>query len=124
MCCLTIDCHSSNSLGPSKFRTSGESGMEQIYYYNRNRKDKSFNHFLALRKETADDSIIFEIAKLVEETKSGSFEYYEINSELEEFNDGRASDIRSIFKRPISEPSGRDFSGGKINRKKTKFLSR
>ena len=110
------------TLGPSKFRNNAESGTEQICYYNRNQKDKSFNRFLALRKETANESIIFEIRNIVEETKTGSFDYYDINSELEEFNSGRFDDSRSNLKRPISELSRHDFRGGKVNRKKPRFL--
>ena len=58
-----------------------------------------------LRKETADDSIMFEIKNIVEETKTNSFDYYDISTELEEFNNGRADDNRTTLKRPISEPS-------------------
>ena len=122
--CLTIDFRDFNSLGLSKFKTDAESGTEQICYYNRNRKDKSFNRFLALRKETTKGSIIFEIKNIVEETKTGSLNYYDINSELEAFNNGRADDNRTTLKRPISEPSPADFSGGKFIRKKPIFLSR
>ena len=43
--CLTINCRNFNSLGPSKFRTNAENITEQIFYHNRNRKDKSFNRF-------------------------------------------------------------------------------
>ena len=64
--CPTINYHNFNSLGPSKFRTNAESGTEQICYYNRNRKDKLFNRFLALRKETANESIMFEVKNIVE----------------------------------------------------------
>ena len=58
-----------------------------------------------LRKETADDSIMFEIKNIVEETETNSFDYYDISTELEEFNNGRADDNRTTLKRPISEPS-------------------
>ena len=117
--CVTIDCHNFNSLGLSKFRTDAESGTEQICYY------KSFNRFLELRKDTADDSIIFEINNIVEENKTGSFDYYNISSELGEFNNGRFNNNRSNLKRPISEFSSTDFSrGGKFIGKKPIFLSR
>ena len=75
-----------------------------------------------LRKETANDSIIFEIKNIVEETKTGSFDYYDINRELEELNNGRADDNRTTVKRPTSEPCPADFSGGKFIRKKPRFL--
>ena len=122
--CLTIDCHNFNSLGSLKFRTNAESGTEQICYYNRNTKDKSFNRFLALRKQTTNESIIFEIKNIVEETKTGSFDCYDINNKLEEFNDGRADDNRTTLKRSISELSSANIRGGKFIKKKTKFLSR
>ena len=50
--CLTIDARDANSLGPVKFRTQADNNKEQICYYNRNKKNKSFNSFLALRKQT------------------------------------------------------------------------
>ena len=43
---LTIDCRNFNSLGPSKSRTNAESGTEQICYYKKIKRDKSFNRFL------------------------------------------------------------------------------
>ena len=50
--CLTIDTRDVNDLGPRKFRTQTDSDTEQICYYNRNKKDTSFNSFLAVRRET------------------------------------------------------------------------
>ena len=47
--CLTIDTRDFNDLGPGKFRTQADSETEQICYYNRNKKDTSFNCFLATR---------------------------------------------------------------------------
>ena len=79
--CLTIDCRNFNSLGPSIFRTNAESGTRQICYYNRNKSDKSFNRFLVIRKQNAGKNIIFEIKKIIEETKTGDFDYYELNNE-------------------------------------------
>ena len=43
--CLTIDTRDVNDLGPAKFRTQGDSSQEQICYYNRNKRDTSFNSF-------------------------------------------------------------------------------
>ena len=40
---------------------------------------------------------------IVEETKTGSFDYYDVNSELEEFNNGRVDDNETTLKRPIPE---------------------
>ena len=60
--CLTIDTRDVNDLGPARFRTQADNNKEQICYYNRNKKDKTFNCFLALRKQTSTtDKIIFSI---------------------------------------------------------------
>ena len=45
--CLTIDACDINDLRPGKFRTQAENRTEQVCYYNRNKKDTSFNCFLA-----------------------------------------------------------------------------
>ena len=58
--CLTIDITDANDLGPARFRTQVDNNKEQICYYNRNKKDKTFNCFLVLRKPTSTtDRIIF-----------------------------------------------------------------
>ena len=54
--CLTVDTRDVNDLGPGKFRTQTDSGTEQICYYNRNKKDTTFNYFLGKRKETSSPS--------------------------------------------------------------------
>ena len=51
--CLTIDTRDINDLGPGKFRTQTDNRAEQICYYNRNKKDTTFNSFLAKQKETS-----------------------------------------------------------------------
>ena len=43
--CLTIDKMDINDLAPAKFRTQADSDTEQLCYYNRNKKDTSFNSF-------------------------------------------------------------------------------
>ena len=50
--CLAIDMKHVNDLGPAKFRTGGENDKEQVYYYSYNKKDRAFNRFLAVRKQT------------------------------------------------------------------------
>ena len=50
---MTIDTRDVTNLGPTKFRTQADSNREQICYYNRNKRDKSFNSFLAARKQTS-----------------------------------------------------------------------
>ena len=47
--CLTIDTRDINDLGLAKFRTQAHNDTEQICYYNRNKKETSFNSFLAVR---------------------------------------------------------------------------
>ena len=118
--CLTIDCRNFNFLGPSKFKTSADSGTEQICYYNR--KDKSFIRFLAIRKETADDSVIFEIKNILEQTKTSGFDYYDINSKLEEINDGRSDDNRTNFKRSVSESGATTIEEENLSEKSQDFF--
>ena len=77
-----------------------------------------------MRKQTTNKSIIFEIKNIFEETKTSSFDYYDINNELEEFNYGRADDNRTNLKRSISELSSTNIRRGKFIRKKPTFLSR
>ena len=49
--CLTIDTRDVNDLGPAKFRTQADNNREEICNYNRNKRDKSFSSFLAVRKK-------------------------------------------------------------------------
>ena len=64
--CLTIDTRDVKDLGPARSRTQADNNMEQIFYYKRNKKGKTFNCFLALRKETSTtDKIIFSITNLI-----------------------------------------------------------
>ena len=56
----TIDTRHVNDLGSARFRTGADNNNEQVCYYNRNKKDETFNCFLALRKQTSTaDKIIF-----------------------------------------------------------------
>ena len=48
-----------NNLGPSKFRTGAANDIEQICYFNYNKKDRTFNQFLDVRKQTSAGEIIF-----------------------------------------------------------------
>ena len=65
--CLTIDKRDVNKLGPAIFRTQAESRTEQIFYYNRNKKDTCFNSFLAARKQTSSPfEINFSIVKVID----------------------------------------------------------
>ena len=84
---LTIEIRDVNDLGPSRFRTQANHNQEQIYYYNRNKKDKTFNCFSALRKQTsATDKIIVSIENIIDKTNRKEDIYFEINDELSDFN--------------------------------------
>ena len=66
---MTIDTRDVNNLRPAKFMTQADSNQEQICYYNPNRRDTSFNSFLAMRKQTSTISeITFSIVKLIDKT--------------------------------------------------------
>ena len=64
--CLTIDIRDVNDLGPARFRTQAG----KVCYYNQNKKDKTFNCFLDLIKQTSTaDKIIFSITNLIDKFK-------------------------------------------------------
>ena len=79
--CLTIDTSDVNNLGLSKFRTGAENGHLQICYFNCSKKDKTFNRFLALRKEASADEIIFSIVNLIDKSNNLGNVYYKIDDE-------------------------------------------
>ena len=85
--CLTIDTRDINDLGPAKFRTGGDDN-EKVCYYNRDKKDKVFNCFLALTKQTTTNKIIFSIVNLIDKSNKKEDIYFEINDELRESNNG------------------------------------
>ena len=83
---LTIDTRDINDLGPAKFRTQADSDTEQICYYNRNRRDRSFNSCLAVRKGTLSASeITFSIVKVIDKINSHNTIYSEISDKLSDF---------------------------------------
>ena len=96
--CLTTDTRDVNDLGPGKFRTQADSGTEQICYYNRNKKDTSFNSFLAIRQETSSLSEInFSIVKVIDNTNRHHNIYSEISDGLSDFkNDNVQQTIQRI----------------------------
>ena len=68
--CLTIDTRDVNDLGPAKFKTQADNNREQICYYNRNERNKSFNSFLVVRKQTSQaNKIIFSIVNVINKKK-------------------------------------------------------
>ena len=77
---LTIDTEDVNDLGPAKFRTQANSDTEQIFYYNRSKRDTSFISFLAVRKETPSASkITFSIVKIIDKPNRHDTIYSEIS---------------------------------------------
>ena len=70
--CLTIDTRDVNELGPAKFRTQVDNNSQQICHYchyNRIKRDKIFNSFLAIREQTSTgEKIIFSIGKIIDNT--------------------------------------------------------
>ena len=73
-------------MGPARFITQADSCTEQICYYNGNKKDTSFNSFLAVRKETSPPvEINFSIVKVIESTNRHDNIYSEISDKLSDF---------------------------------------
>ena len=113
--CLTIDTRNLNGLGPARFKTGADNNKEQACYYNRDKKDKTFNCFLALRKQTSTaNKIIFSIVNLIDSSNKKEDIYFKINNELREFNNG-------IFQ---YEPRNRRASYSYTNRKTTNIQQR
>ena len=95
--CLKIDIRDVNDLRAAKCRTRADNNKEQICYYNRNKRDKSFNSFLTMRKQTSLASeILFSIVKLIDKTNENSCIYFETDNELSDFRNDSAQYKRSI----------------------------
>ena len=92
---LTIDTCDVNNLEPSKFRTGAENGHQQICYFNGNKEDKIFNRFLAARKETSADEIIFSIANLIDKSNNLEKACYKIENELILFGTGGGGGVQN-----------------------------
>ena len=85
--CLTIDARDVSSLGPVRFRTEADYSNEQFWYFNRNKKDNTFNCFFALRKQTLTvGKIIFSVENLIDRSNKKEDIYFKINDKLNEFN--------------------------------------
>ena len=95
--CLTIDTRDINDLRPAKFRTQAGNNKEQICYYNGNKRDKSFNGFLAVRKQKpTTNKIIFSIVNLIDKTNISDKIYFGISDELSDFNNDNVQHKRPI----------------------------
>ena len=101
---MTIDTRNVNDLGPAKFRTRVDSNQEKICYYNRNKRDTSFNSFLAVKKQTLTFSdITFSIVKVIDKANKNTNIYSEINDEVSDFsNDGNKQTVQRISESNIS----------------------
>ena len=81
-----LQTHDVNDLGPGKFRTQANSETEQICYYNRNKKDTSFNCFLATQKVTSSPSeITFFVVKVMDNVNTHDSINFDTNDELCDF---------------------------------------
>ena len=115
--CLTIDARDVNSLGLGKFRTQADNNNEQICYYNRNKKDKSFNSFLALRKQTSTvDKIIFSIENLIDRSNKKNDIYFEINDELKDLNNDEVQ-FKTIIRQTSESDVNRTTGSDRYHRK-------
>ena len=85
---------------------------------------KSFNKFLALRKQSAGEDIILEIKNIIEETNIGNVNYYELNKELNEFGNGRNHYDRRNTKKAIQQSCSTNNKSRRRVSKKLRFLSR
>ena len=114
--CLSIHTRNVNKLGPAKFRTQAENGIEQVCYYNRNKKDTCFNSFLAVRKQTASSfEISFSIVKVIDSTNRQNAIYTEISDEISDFkNDNVQQKIRRASENNIGrgKPESAEFVRG------------
>ena len=132
--CLTIDTRDINDLGPAKVRTEADNNKEQICYYKRNKKDTSFNSFLALRKKTSSvGEIIFSIVNIIDKTNKNNNIYFEINDELSDFkNDGvrynrkfrRVSEGDTIREKSTDRRDKQQRRNDRRVSKKPRFLSK
>ena len=86
---LTINIRHVNNLGLIKLRTGAKNHKEQTCYFNYNKKDRAFNRFLAVRKETSANKIIFSIFSLIDKSNRFEDNYYKIGDELRELDNDR-----------------------------------
>ena len=86
---MTIDTRNVKDLGPARFRTGADNNNEQACYYNQDKKDKAFNCFLALRKQTSTtNKIAFSIVNLIDRSNKKKDIHFKINREVREFSNG------------------------------------
>ena len=83
--CLIVDTRDVKDLGPGKFRTQADGGTEQICYYKSNKKDTSFNCFLATRKKASPSEINFSIVKVIDNVSKHDSVNFDNNDEISDF---------------------------------------
>ena len=82
-----IDTCDVNDLGPEKFRIQADNGTRQIYYYNRNKTDTSFNSFFATREQTSQKAATkFYIDKVITNINNSNVTYLELSYDLKSIN--------------------------------------
>ena len=102
--CLTIDTRHVNHLGPVKFRTQADNDKEHICYHNWNKRDRSFNSFVSVRKQASPTSeIIFSIVNHIDKTNRNDNICFEINDRLIDFKNDNIQ-----YKRPNQRVSESD----------------
>ena len=67
-----------NNSGLSKFRTGAKNDKQKICYFSYNKKDRAFNRFLAVGKQTSTGEIIFSIVYLIDKSNKFEDSYYKI----------------------------------------------
>ena len=116
--CLKIGTRRVNHLEPAKLRVQADSGTEKICYYKRNEKDKSFNSFLVVRKETAFPSEIkFSIVKVTDNADRHDNIYSEISEKLFDFKN---DDVQQIVQRASESNSVRETATSRSNGRRQK----
>ena len=94
---LAIDTRELNESGPAKFRTQADGNSQKICYYDGNKRGKTFNSFLAIRKQTlTGEKTNFSIEKRIENTTKKNTIYTDIGNELNNFNNDNVQ-----FEQPV-----------------------
>ena len=121
---MTIDCRKASL---AKYRTNGDSDLEQFCNFSQNKKDRLFNKFLAKRVDTGDNSLIFQIDSVINVTKNDETKIYKAVEELKslvKYNNGKEG--KSDRQQPAVEPKFVDrkyFGRRSKNGRRPKFLS-
>ena len=100
-------------------RYQADNNSEQICYYNRDKKDTTFNSFLAVRKQTSTgNEIIFSIVKYIDKTNINDSIYTNISDELDGLNNNIVQFEQSV--QGISENSTGRETTDRTKRRYTK----